>query len=273
MRPTIPQRLLLIGLCVCFWLSGAQLNSQESGASATTPLAVVRQSFEASKRRDFATTAALLYPDEAKRFKLFAADVFRVEKPGEQVDQLRKLFAPYQTMKSVAAATGADLFAAMAKNAAAGIEGFDELMASAKLEILGEITEGPDTVHVITRTILPRPQPVSCRKLQGRWYLLLNDQATRLMTAFERAEHFRKKKLAIEDIPTKVRMEEIKVIGHVKDGDGLAQVLCRIKARIDDFTFLGLGCYPIREGEPAWNHLADKDKTKLVEALRAKWAQ
>jgi hypothetical protein len=92
-----------------------------------------------------------------------------------------------------------------------------------------------------------------------------------VITAFDRVEHFRKKNVAIETVPTKMTMDEIAVIGYVKDGDDVAQALCRIKMKIDDFSFPVFGCYPVRRDEPAWNRLDDKDKTTLVDALRAKW--
>jgi hypothetical protein len=62
-------------------------------------------------------------------------------------------------------------------------------------------------------------------------------------------------------------------LGHVKDSENLAHVLCRITMKIDDFSFPVFGCYPVRKGEPAWDHLNDKDKAKLVDALRAKWSR
>jgi hypothetical protein len=43
-------------------------------------------------------------------------------------------------------------------------------------------------VHDITRTILPRPQPVSCKRHDGRWYLLLNEDMMCVITAFEQAQ-------------------------------------------------------------------------------------
>ena len=256
-------------------LNGAvgHLSGQDSGESQGTPTAVARHLFDALKRRDIATFVSLFHPDEIKRLKAFAIDVFNVDKPSELVQNLRKLFAPFDKPESVAAASGSDLFAAFLRNTYAAIPEFSELMADVTQEILGEVAEGPDKVHVITRTILPRPQPISCRKDGGRWYSLLNDEATRMITAFAQLQHFRLKNPEdIKNLGARTKMDEIVVIGHVKDGKDVAQVLCRSKAKIDDFSFSVFGCYPVRKGEPAWNHLDDKDKTQLVDAIRAKWA-
>ena len=93
----------------------------------------------------------------------------------------------------------------------------------------------------------------------------------RMITAFERKEHFRKKDVSIETLSKSMTMDKIDVLGYVSDGEDESQTLCRITMKIDDFTFPVLGCYPVRKGEPAWDHLNDKDQTKLVDALRAKW--
>jgi len=254
----------------CLLLTEAHSSDQDSGASQGTSGAVARHSFEALKRRDIATFVSLFHPDEIKRFKTFATDAFKVDKPDQEIQQIRKLFAPFSTIQGVAAASGSDLLTAFLKNLFTSIPNFDEAIANAELQILGEVVERPDKVHVITRIAL-RPQPVSCQKHDGRWYQLLNDEVLRVIAAFERKEYFRKKNVAIENIQKRMTMDQIAVIGHVKDGDDVAQVLCRIKMKIDDFSFSIFGCYPVRKGEPAWNHLDDKDKTKLVYALRAKW--
>ncbi len=113
--------------------------------------------------------------------------------------------------------------------------------------------------------------PISCRKHDGLWYQLFDDAIVRVITAFEQKQHFRKKNPTFEDVLRKTTIGKIEVIGYVKDGDDTAQVLCRIETKIEDFDFPMFKCYPVRKDEPAWNHLSDSDKTKLVEALRSKW--
>ncbi len=261
----------MLALSLLFAVASA--NGQDSPKTQDSPAAVARASFEALKRQDIPAFASLFHPAESERFKEFALDVFAYEKPDEETQQIRKLFAPYDSPKSVASASESDLLAAFLKNSFAAIPGFDEIIGDAELQILGDIEETPDKVHVITRTVLPRPSPVSCQKSEGRWYQLLNDETMRMITAFERKEHFRKKDTSIEGLSKSIAMDRIDVLGYVNDGEGVAQALCRITMKIDDFTFPVFGCYPVRKGEPAWDHLNDKDKTKLVDALRAKWSR
>ena len=86
--------------------------------------------------------------------------------------------------------------------------------------------------------------------------------------AFEQKEYFRK--AAVEG-PGSMTMDKIDVLGIVEDGEDLVQWLCRITMKIGDFESPVFGCYPVRKGESAWEHLNDKDKKELVKALRSKW--
>lgn len=248
-------------------------NAEDIPNPQASPTAVARASFDSLKRKDMQAFVSLFHPAEIKRFKAFALDVFKYEKPDEEILQIRKLFAPCDSAGSVASTSGSDLMASFLKNTFAAVPGFDDIIGGSKLQILGEIVEKEDKVHVITRTVLPRPSPVSCQRSDGRWYQLLNDEAMRTITAFERKEHFRKKGLPIERLSKSMSMKTIDVVGHVNDGEDLAQVLCRVTMKLDDYTFPVFGCYPVRRSEPAWNHLNDEDKTMLVDALRSKWTR
>jgi DNA-binding beta-propeller fold protein YncE len=251
-------------------LTGVRLHSQDPTAAEAKPAAVVRNSFEALQRGNFLKVVSLIHPAELKRFKAFAVKVYGVQPQDEEIRQFRALLAPFNTAEAVAAASASDLFAAFTKNAIKGSPDVGGIVLKAELQILGEVAEGTDQVHVITRTFI-RPLPVSLQKHEGRWYRLLNEDINRLMVTFDQREHFRKKNLAIDEIQKKIKMDEIVVIGSVKDGNDVRQVLCRIKFRFEDFSFQVLGCYPVRKGEPAWDRLDDKDHTRLAEALRAKW--
>ncbi len=268
---TVIGRIIETCFLLNLMLSVTPLYAQGVMKGQATPSAVIRESFEALKRRDFQTTVSLFHPDETRKFKAFAIDIFKHERPDEEILLIRRMLAPFNSAESVALASGSDLLSAFLKNSLSTISGFDELMANAKLEIMGEIEETPDKVYVISRTITPRPQPASCRKLDGRWYQLFDDSVMRVITAFEQKEHFRKKIPEIEDVFRKSSINAIEAIGYVKDGDDTAQVLCRFVTRIEDFDIPMIKCYPVRKGEPAWSHLNDKDKSKLVEALRSKW--
>jgi hypothetical protein len=262
--------LLAISLLL---LPSTRSNAQEPAASQSTPEALARQSFEAIKRRDIPAFVSLFHPDAIKRFKGFATELFKVDDRAGKLAAMRKMFAPFDTAQKIAAASGSDLLIAIHKNFFESNPGLDEILKEAKVEILGAIVEPPDKVHVITRTFLPRPSPVTCQKHDGRWSLLLNDETLRMISQFEQIEHFRKKNIPVEELAKKTTIDQISVVGYVNDDDDTAQVLCRIRGTIDDFSFPILGCYPVRKGEPAWDHLNDKDKAKLADALRAKWTR
>jgi hypothetical protein len=270
---TICDRSFLSVLILSLFFSGEPANAQAVSNAQVSAAAVARESFETLKRNDIPAFVSLFHPVEFKRFKAFALKVFEYGEPDKDVRQIRALFAPYDSVESIDTAHGSDLLTVFLKNTLAAIPGFDEIFSEAKLQILGEIEDTHDRVCVITRTVLPRPSPVSCQKSDGRWYQLLNVDTMRMITAFERKEHFRRKNVPIDELPKKMAISNIEVLGYVSDGDDLAQVLCRITMKTDDYIFPVLGCYPVRNGEPAWEHLNDADKTELVESLRVKWTR
>ena len=251
--------------------SRPSLSADELKQAQATPVAVASASFAALQRHDLETFAALFHPEELERFKSFAIKVSNYNEPDPEVEQLRNLLAPFDSQESIAAAGGADLMAAFVNNSLLGIPGVEDILAESELELLGEIAESPDKVHVITRTFLPRPQPLGCQQRDGRWYQLLNNETMSMIAGFERKEHFRKKNVSVESILQGASMDKIDVIGYVNDGEDTAQVLCRVHGQIDDYDFAVLGCYPVHNDEPAWKHLDNQDETNLADALRAKW--
>ncbi len=246
--------------------------AQDIPANQSSAQAVARASFEALKSQELEVFVSLFHPEELERFKKFALDVFIDEEPDEEVAQIRKLLAPFEDKASVSAASGSEIMLTFLKTMLALNPELEESMKDAELEILGELEEAPNTIHVITRTVLPRPSPVSCRQIDGRWYQLLSEPTLRLISTIARKSHFLEKDLSIKDMRQSAKMGQIEVFGHVHDGE-TSQVLCRITMTIDDFTFPVFGCYPVREGEPAWEHLHDEDDQELVETLRAKWSK
>ncbi len=254
-------------------LAVTQVSAQDVPGTQASAKAVARASFDALKRRDIPAFVSLFHPAEYERIKMFALDVFRYNDSDAEIRGIRELFVPYDSTKSIASASGSDLLATFLKNSFSAIPGFDKRIGDAELHILGEIEEKSDRVHVITRTVAPRPSPVSCLKSDGRWYQLLNVETMRMITEFKRKRHFRKKNASAEKVLKSMTMDRIEVIGFVKDGEDLAQILCRVTVKMDDFNFPILGCYPVRKGEPAWDHLSDNDKTELIKDLRAKWSR
>ncbi len=239
--------------------------------SGHTPSAVATKSVAALKRGDLAALASVVHPRELARFKVFAARVARCAESNPDVQDLYSLFEPFDSEQAVTRAGGRELLAAMFRNSAASIPDFYTIIADVELEILGEIPEPSGIVHVVSRAGMPRPTPVSFRQLNGRWHQLLNIEMLRMITAFERMEHFRKRQIEEAAVSFDAQTDKIHVIGHVRDGDEAAYVLCRARVRVHDFTSSVLGCYPVRVGQPAWDLLDGHHENQLAEALRAKW--
>jgi hypothetical protein len=53
---------------------------------------------------------------------------------------------------------------------------------------------------------------------------------------------------SFDEIQKKIKMDELAVLGSVRDGDDARWVLCRIKMRFDDFSFQVLGCLSRAQG-------------------------
>ena len=249
----------------------SRLIAQKANAEVETPSEAARASFEAFRRRDLDKFVDLFHPDAIAQFKAFAVKLFKHEPADAQLEKIRAMFKPLETTEAIEAASEKDVLKTFLNNSLEAIPGLDEILEGAKLQVLGEIAESADVVHVVTRTVLPRPSPVTCKRWKGQWRQLLNDDQMRLITAFEQRAHFRGKGLDPDRVRAQMKLDKIDVIGHVADGEDTAQVLCRIEGHVDDFKLPICACYPVRKGEPAWELLKSDDESKLIDALRAKW--
>ncbi|MHC4877413.1 MAG: hypothetical protein ACYTGL_13040 [Planctomycetota bacterium] len=249
-------------------------DAEKDVAGFETPEAVARAAFEAMKQKDFAAFSRTFHPNALDEFKTFALKALSSKLLLESdLQQLRAIIAPFSTVDLVKSASGADLLSAYLKNLVATSPGFDDILSDASLEILGTIEESPNQHYVITR-VLFRPQPVTCRAHNGRWYQMLSVEVARLMSMIRKMEFFRKRGIdpidAIGDRELEMKVGSIKVIGYAKDGEDAAQVLCHIEQRVGDLQLPSVGCVPVFQGESAWDHLDDEDTTKLATALREK---
>jgi hypothetical protein len=263
--------LLVVNSTIAFIsIVANEFTADDVNAAHATPSALALASFDALKRDDFPAVVSLFHPDEFVRFKLYAQKMINFKVPYAELNKIREILAPFDSPKAVAEASGSELLLAFLKNSFKQTPETKEILSEAKMQVLGEIVEKPDIVHVIVRTLI-RPQAISCRRQDDKWYQLLDHDLMRVITAFELKAHFEKKKIQPLDIPQKLKMDSLHVVGQVIEDNNTAHVLCRVTMKIDSFSFQSLGCYPVQLGEPAWGHLSSKDKTKLADALRAKW--
>ncbi|HEX4949352.1 MAG TPA: hypothetical protein VFZ34_21945 [Blastocatellia bacterium] len=187
-----------------------------------------------------------------------------------ELEKVRSRFAPYQRT-TIATASGAEILSAVMRNYFKDVLGFEEMMATVSLKILGEIEETPDTVHLLVRTVLEigRPEVISCQKRNGQWRLLLKQDALQLVAMIEQQRHLRAQNLPLEPVVKRMSMPKPTVLGYVEDGDAQVQVLCRVTTIIDKVSLSTLLCYPVRPTDNAWRFLGDK--AKFAEAFRAAW--
>lgn len=264
-------------LLVASFVVGCSGTGNDSGATSgkktvydqSTAEAVAKSSFEAFTEKDVEGFASLYHPESLESIKTFAVALFEYKGDAQSLKQLKSLFEPFESAQAVKNATGKELMATMYKNSIAMIPNFDEMIKDYKMTILGEISEGSETTHVIVRNMLPRPSPVSCKKSGGKWYLLLNDDQLKMIQNFKMIEHFDGNLAAAAGLRPEIK--RVDVVGHVMDGDELAQVLCRGTMQMNDFEIAVLGCYPVKKGEEAWEHLNDADSTKLAKAMKDNW--
>ena len=265
-------------LLVASFVVGCSGTGNDSGATSgkktvydqSTPKSLAKSSFDAFTEKDVDGFAALYHPEALDSIKTFAVALFEYKGDAQSLKQLKSLFEPFESAKAVKNATGKELMATMYKNSIAMIPNFDEMIKDYKMTILGEINEGSETIHVIVRNMLPRPSPVSCKKSGGKWYLLLNDEQLKMIQNFKMLEHF-EGNLALAVAATRPEINTVDVVGHVMDGEEVAQVLCRSTMKMDEFELATFGCYPVRKGEVAWEHLNDSDSTELAKAMKDNW--
>lgn len=259
------RRLVVFG-CIAW---GLFVGIRDVSAEESEPMRLARQSTEAMRTGDAAATARLVHPAELELFREFAMEAFQRDPKEKAIAALRAAFTKFKSAEEIKSAKGEEVLAAFLQYAIDQVPNYKELLADAKPQYLGEIVETPDRVYVVVRTLGPRPQPVGCIRDDGKWYTLLNDQTRRAIDMLK----------AIEKLPTSAtevvrttRITNVEVIGHVLDGDAVAQVLCRTKAQVGEVATETLGLYPVRNGEAAWQKL-DGDKPALAKALQEKWAK
>lgn len=239
-------------------------------AEQSSPEGVAKASFSAIQQMEFTTIANLTHPQAKERFKELVASIIESD-DSPSANQFRQLLEPLDTREKVKAATADEVFLTFLKSSLGNIPGAQEMLKSAKLEILGEIEETPEKVHVITRTLLPRPKPVTCQKHEGKWYQMLDADVMRNLELAHQMSQQKKDDVLSGVANQEMKLSNLRVLGHVADGEDRAQVLCRVEMETSGLKINILGCYPVSKGETAWEHRNDKDTEALAAALKQKW--
>lgn len=258
-----------IALLGVFFTLPLAIWADEPVAKQGSPEEVVQTAFEALAQLDFDRYVALTHPDSKQEFHQFVMELLESDSTEPAIVQAKQLFAPIDSLEKAKQATPDQLLKTYMENGIQRTPGVKEMLATAKLQILGTITESPDRAYVIARSVLPRPQPAACEKHEGKWYQRLDENTRNKLSALRQMNAQGGK--PANPAEKKSSLDSVEVVGHILEEEGRAQVLCRIEMTTAGIQQSILACYPVNEGEEAWNHLKDKDPAELIAALKKKW--
>lgn len=163
----------------------------ERGA-AQTPSELAASYFEVLQREDYKTAAS--YFDEAMLKEFRGMMDFLKELPDNlSQDVYPQFFGEGQTKASVAALPDVEFFARFLGGIMAQAKAFGDVLLD-KMEVLGEVPEGENVVHVLTRSRakvgemeIEGMEVISFHRVNGKWKALLSGKmkgmAAQLKTA------------------------------------------------------------------------------------------
>ncbi|WDI40265.1 hypothetical protein [Bremerella sp. P1] len=240
---------------------------EEVDPAQASPKAVVQATFNALYDSDFDRIIALTHPKSKEAYSKFLMELFASNPLDPVVAHHKQQLHPIDTKEKVSQA-GPDAVLKQKYENTFGVIPKKQLRESTpELEILGVINESPERAHVITRAVTLHVIEETCQKVDGKWYMLLDDEVPRM---WRHAQAIHEKHLP--DLKKVVsKFESAKVLGYVPDGKDHVQALCRIQVQVAGIPFEELSCFSVYKGELAWDHLDDKDQTELIAALRERW--
>ncbi len=241
-------------------------------AGERTPAVLAQQSFEAIKQGDSAKYAAIVLPEERAKFKAFVLGLFDREADAD-AKQVRGLLEGLPNREAAAKAGDAEVLAAFLSGSMKQVPDLKAVLARTRMEVLGQVAEGEDVVHLVTRVAMPKAQIVSCKRKDGAWHLMLSEEVNRLIDRLKPGSLFaeaRKDPQRAAALLAAMRTD-VAVLGVVNDGADAAQVVCRVTMQSGGAASEQLGAYPVVRGEPAWELLGQPDRRALAEALKKKW--
>ncbi|MDX2040910.1 MAG: hypothetical protein SF097_06660 [Acidobacteriota bacterium] len=256
-------------LALLFTINAPFAGGQEPTIESS-PTSVARGMFTAMQKQDWKAFASHIDPADLERLKQAVIYLFQAKQSGEALHKLRSRFAPYNS-DSVGAATGAELLQAAMHNEFAEFTNVGEYLAGLKLQILGQIEESPDKVHVITRLEggIYRAEAVTCVRRDGQWRAMLKEEMNMITNAIE-GDKFARSQNQSPKSPKGASSGQGEskmtsdVVGWVKESDSLVQVLCRTSIQVNGYNSSMLRCYPLEPTDEAWAYLGNPAKFREV---------
>ncbi len=179
----------LVPLCVAAMLVPAAPALGQSPAE--TPEEVTQEYLQATRDTNWSRMAGLLHPLALAEFHGLFAPVLECETPSA-IQARREMFG---ITSGVQAARTPDtaLVAALFRATAGRDANLTAILRTAQLQILGHVTEGPDTVHVVSRLSvavdsLPvvQMEVVSLARSGATWRVLLKSDLSALAIMLRR---------------------------------------------------------------------------------------
>jgi hypothetical protein len=177
---------------VALLVGGAVPSASALGQSAVeTPEQVAQAFMQAARDTNWSRVAALLHPAALAQFHSFFAPVLQCQTP-DAAEARRTIFG---ITSNVQAARTPDslLVVALFRTMASHETGMADILHTAQLRVLGHVTEGSDTVHVVSRLTFAldsfpvgQMEVVSLARDGPRWRVLLKSDFSALAILLRR---------------------------------------------------------------------------------------
>jgi hypothetical protein len=227
-----------------------------------SPEAVVAKATDAINHGRIDEFVSAMHPDALEELR--TAIVGSVDDAVKKVGEAKVLesFPEVKTVAALKALDGPTLFAGVLRRMTADPNA-KEALAKTQIDVLGHITEGKDTVHVVYRSKMklgeleiPRLNVASLRKKGQDWKMAIPDEfgGTMKQAAAGPAN------LAID-----ISKTQVEPIGHLIDGQE-ALIVYRTKLPVSDSSITKLAVMPLSARDPAFEAVR-ADKMAEVKAL------
>ena len=157
--------------------------------SPSTPEEAARQSLQALQDDRLARFAELLHPEALTRFRASMMEVIEAAAASGNTEEVLELFDRIKTVKHLQQLTDAQFLESYYVGVGKIRSGPQQLLREAKIEVLGQVEEGPDLAHVIYRLTVPREEDaplqklsvMSLKRVKDGWRTLLSEDVERVV--------------------------------------------------------------------------------------------
>ena len=138
-------------LILAFAIATPSSASVIAQAEQDTPEAVAKAFVAATQTADWAKAASFMHPDSLAQFKKLFEPMFVNEKAAKLAGELFGV----KSLAEFDQVSGAQIFEKLMSGIGGMMPGFNEVMGKASFDIIGQIAETPELVHLLYRTRAP----------------------------------------------------------------------------------------------------------------------